>query len=208
MPFPIAIRSQHQLRDELYPVVLGPESALPVALSAEDGAIRDLVSRSMSVRLQHNGHVRDAMSVRRGGVDVLVTDARVILMGARQTPDSMLTGHVLLDWIVAVGGSSVRGLFRDDALRLVLQMDGGDYRVVTLTFDSDADVHEIAQDIARRTAARHLAARPGGVREGVWQAMAAVGRKHAADGEFALHWMPSHVVVPDPVAPERLGVPA
>lgn len=209
MPFPLAIRSPHQLSDELYPVVRTDDAGRPVALDARDGAVRELVARSVTVRTQNNGHVRDGVSVRRGGVDVLVTDARIILVGTRPTPDSLLAGHVLLDWIVAVGGSTSRGFFRDDALRLVIRMMNGDYHVLTLVLQGDVDVHEVAQDIARRTAVRHLSTHVGGARERAWQGLAGVAKQTAAPGEFALHWMPTHVAVPllDP-AIERLGVPA
>lgn len=209
MPFPLAIRSPHQLSDELYPVVRSDDAGHPVALHAGDGEVRELVARSVTVRPQNNGHMRDGVSVRRGGVDVLVTDARVILVGARPTPDSLLVGHVLLDWVVAVGGSTSRRFFRDDALRLVIRMANGDYHVLTLVLQGDVDVHEVAQDIARRTAVRHLATHVGGARERAWQGLAGVAKQAAAPGEFALHWMPTHVAVPLPgPAVERIGVPA
>lgn len=209
MPFPLAIRSQHQLPDDLYPVVLRAGSALPVALYAGDGAVRDVAASSLVVRTQHNGHVREAASVRRGGVDVRVTDERVILVGARPTPDSILVGHVLLDWVVAVGGSTGRGLFRGDALRLVLQMDSGDYQVLTLTLDGDVDVHELAQDIARRTARRWLARESSSPLVTRWRALADAPRLTAEHGAFALHWTPSHTrVVTQVCSLERAGVPA
>lgn len=209
MPFPLAIRSPHQLSDELYPVVRSDDAGHPVALNTGDGAVRELVARSVTVRTQNNGHMRDGVSVRRGGVDVLLTDARVILVGARPTPDSLLVGHVLLDWVVAVGGSTGRGFFRDDALRLVIRIANGDYHVLTLVLQGDVDVHEVAQDIARRTAVRHLATHVGGARERAWQGLTGVAKQTAAPGEFALHWMPTHVAVPLPgLAVERIGVPA
>lgn len=206
MPFPIAIRSPRQLPDGLYPVVRAG-AGLPVVLTAADGGVRDLTARTMTIRTQNGGHVRDSVSVRRGGIDVLVTDSRVVLTGARPTPDSVLAGHVLLEWIVAVGGSTGRGLFSDDALRLVVRMENGDYHVITLVLDGDVDVHEVAQDIARRTAVRHLATHSGGSRETAWRGLTGVARQSAPPGEFALHWMPTHVAVPT-VAAERLGVPA
>lgn len=209
MPFPLAIRSQHQLPDVLYPVVTPSGAALPVLLSDEDGAVRDLTARTLTIHAQREGHVRDRLAVRRGGVDVLVTDARVVLAGARQSADSVLAGHVLLDWIVAVGGCTERGAFRGDALRLVLQFDNGDYSVVTLTFDGELDVHELAQDIARRTADRWLATHVAAPLTPRWTAMAAVAKKTAGHGEFALHWMPSHTLVVDPALTlGRIGVPA
>lgn len=206
MPFPLAIRSPHQLADELYPVVRAG-AGLPVALTVEDGGVRDLAARTMTVRTQNGGHVRESVSVRRGGIDLLVTDSRVVFTGARPTPDSVLAGHVLLEWIVAVGGSTGRRLFGEDALRLVLRRDNGDYHVITLVLDGDVDVHEVAQDIARRTAVRHLATHSGGARESAWRGLVGVARQSAPAGEFALHWMPTHVAVPTVVA-ERLGVPA
>jgi hypothetical protein len=193
----------------LYPVVTPSGAALPVLLGDDDGAVRDLTARSLTIRTQRDGHVRERVAVRRGGVDVLVTDSRVILAGARQPADSLLAGHIRLDWIVAVGGCTERGVFRGDALRLVLQFDNGDYSVVTLSFDSDLDVHELAQDIARRTAARWLATHVAGPLTERWSALASVARQSAEHGEFALIWMPSHARVIDPaLTVGRLGVPA
>lgn len=209
MPFPLAIRSPYQVSDELYPDVLRPGLGFPVALTADDGAVRDLAAGSVTIRTQHQGHMRGAVSVRRGGVSVLVTDARVILTGARPAAESLLAGHVQHDWLVAVGGSSGRGLFRGNALRLVLQMDSGDYQVVTLAFDGDVDVHELAQDIARRAARRRLAADASAPFDRRWLELAEAPRLAATDGEFALHWMPEHTrVVTQMCALERAGVPA
>ena len=209
VPFPVALRSHRLVADELYPVVNPAGSELPVVLRDEDGAVRDLRARSLTIRTQREGHVRDGIVVRRGGVDVLVTDARVILTGARPTADSILAGHVRLDWIVAVGACAGRGLLRGDALRLVIQLDNGDYHVLTLTFESDVDVHELAQDIARRTARHWLATAASAPMVSRWTSLSGAAKMTAEPGEFALYWTPEHVQVADPVSSyERLVVPA
>ncbi|MDO7867840.1 hypothetical protein [Nocardioides jiangxiensis] len=209
MPFPVALRSHRLMADELYPVVNPAGSELPVVLRDEDGAVRDLEARSLAIRTQRDGHVRDGIVVRRGGVDVLVTDARVVFTGGRPAADCILAGHVRLDWIVAVGASAGHGFLRGDALRLVIQLDDGDYTVLTLTFDTDVDVHELAQDIARRTAHHWLATAASSPLVERWRTMAAAARLADEAGDFALHWMPEHLRVAAPLAAaDQLVVPA
>ncbi len=208
MPFPLTLRSPRQLADELYPAVTPAGSPLPVFLDRADGSVRDVTARSLKLRTQRGGHVRDGV-VLRGGLDLLLTDARLVITGGRPTPDSVLAGHVPLDWIVAVGGSSSGSLFRNDALRLVVQIATGEYRVLTFTFDTDLDVHELAQDLARRTARHWLEKHGGGDFAHRWHVLASAERLSAPDGEFALHAMPEHRRVPGPArGVEQLCVPA
>lgn len=207
--FPLATRSQHQRSDGRYPIVASTGSVCPVVLDAADGDVRRAAMRSLSIQAQHKGHVRDTTLQRRGAGDLIVTDARVILAGSRPTPDSLVTGHVLLDWIVAVGGCSAGGRLRGDALRLVLQLDNGEYHVVTITFHHDVDVHELAQDIARRTARRWLAEQGSSPLASRWSELAGAERLSAPAGEFALHFTPSHSRVTAPAgALDRMGIPA
>lgn len=207
--FPLAHRTQHQRPDARFPVVAAHGSACPVVLDAEDGDVRWASMRALSIQAQREGHVRETVAIRRGAGDVLVTDARVVLVGSRPMADTLMTGHVLLDWIVAVGGCASGSRFRGDALRLVLQFDDGEYHVVTLTFEGDVDVHELAQDIARRTAQRWLGLQGASPLVRRWHALAEAERLTAEDGEFALHFTPSHTRVTAPVAGlERAGVPA
>lgn len=206
MPFPLALRSPRQLADEFYPAVTPAGSPLPVYLDRADGSVRDVTARSLKLRTQRDGHVRDGV-VLRGGLDLLLTDARLVITGGRPTPDSVLAGHVPLDQIVAVGGSSSGSLFQNDALRLVIRIASGEYRVLTFTFDTEMDVHELAQDVARRTALLWLETHGGGDFAGRWHALASVARLHAPDGEFALHSMPEYRRV-SPSGAEQLCVPA
>lgn len=207
--FPVAFRSQQQAPDARFPVVAARGSACPVVLAAEDGDVRWVAVRALSVQAQREGHVRETFAIRRGAGDVLVTDARVVLVGSRPTTDTLMTGHVLLDWIVAVGGCTSGSRFRDDALRLVLQFEDGEYHVVTLTFEDDVDVHELAQDIARRTARRWLSVQGASSLVRDWETLAEAPRLVAEEGEFALHVAPSHTRVAAPaIGLERGGVPA
>lgn len=207
--FPLACRSQHQQPDDRFPVVAARGSVCPVVLGADDGDVRRVELRSLSVQAQRDGHVRDALSLRRSAGELFVTDSRVVLSVSRPTPDTLLAGHVLLDWAVAVGGSTGAGRFRDDALRLVIELTQGEYVVVTATFDEAVDVHELAQDIARRTARRWLAVQGPSPLVRRWEALAEAPRLEAAPGEFALHFTPSYTRVTAPCQVlDRAGVPA
>ena len=206
MPFPLAIRSPRQFADELYPAVTPAGSPLPVFLDGWDGAVRTLAPRSLAIHTQHVGHVSEG-AVVRGDLELLVTDSRVVIVGGRPTPDSVQAGHIPLDRIVAVGGSATARPFRGDALRLVIQLDTGEYRVLTFDVGSDVDVHELAQDIARRTARHWLDVHGGGELLHTWRAVADAERLTAARGEFALHSMPEHRRVASRGA-DQLCVPA
>ncbi len=205
MSFPLVLRSPLQSGDHLRPAMSTFGDGLPVVLDEADGAVRDLTASGITVREQDNGHVRVTHRSRRA-TDVLVTDARVILVGERHA-DRLAAGHVRLDWIVAVGGSTGRGFFRSDELRLVLQHADGAYAVVTLAFDSDVDVHEVAQDIAQRAAQAWLATGTGpDVQQ--WQALASAPKLAAPEGEFALHFAPSYVRVAGAAVPAQYAATA
>lgn len=197
--FPLACRSPRQLPDARFPVIAARNAPCPVVLTPEDGALRSIPMRSLTVNVQREGHVRGAAWLGRGAGDLLVTDSRVIVVGDRPTPDTLMAGHVLLDWIVAVGGCAEGSRFRDDALRVVIQLDTGEYRVLTFTFAAGVDVHEVAQDIARRTARSWLASQGSSPLVRRWHALAEAAKLTAEDGEFALHWTPSHTRVAAPL---------
>jgi len=212
MPFPIVtVRSRHHEPDELFPIVSSPAADLPVVMHSDDGETLSLRAREITVRTQHEGHVRELVTVRRRGIDVLVTDSRVVVTADHASPDGVLAGHVKYPWLVAVGGSTSNGRFSDDVLRLVVQRSGGDYAVMTIGFEPDADVHGLARDIARRAARLWLEMHPGVMSESAdnWRAMAEVHRGKAKAGEFALHWMPEHVTVDSLARPQvRFDSPA
>lgn len=198
MPFPIVtVRSHHNDPDDLFPVISAPAADLPVVLHSDDGETLGFQAREITVRTQHDGHVRELVTVRRRGIDVLVTDARVVVSAEHAGHHGVLAGHVKYPWLVAVGGSTGNGRFDDDELRLVVQRSAGDYAVLTVGFDSGVDVHGLAQDIAQRACRLWLEMHPGvkGETAEHWAAMAEVARGDAPAGEFALHWMPEHVRV-------------
>lgn len=198
MPFPIVtIRSHHHEPDDLFPVVAAPTADLPVVLHSDDGATLGVQAREITVRAQHDGHVRELVTVRRRGIDVLITDSRVVVSSEHAGHHGVLAGHVKYPWLVAVGGSTGSSRFDDDELRLVVQRSAGDYAVLTIGFDAGVDVHALAQDIAQRASRLWLEMHPGVTSEAAeqWEAMADVARGDAPAGEFALHWMPEHVRV-------------
>lgn len=198
MPFPIVtVRSLHHEPDELFPVVAAPSADLPVVMHSDDGEAISVLARELAVRTQNDGRVRELVTVRRRGIDVLITDSRVVVTAEHASPHGVLAGHVKYPWLVAVGGSAANGRFADDELRLVVQRSGGDYAVLTIGFEPDTDVHGLARDIARRAARLWLETHPGVMNESAdrWREMAEVHRAKAKAGEFALHWMPEHVRV-------------
>lgn len=198
MPFPIVtVRSVHNEPDELFPVIAAPSADLPVLMHADDGETLGVRAREITVRTQNDGHVRELVTVRRRGIDVLITDSRVVVSAEHASPHGVLAGHVKYPWLVAVGGSTGNGRFADDELRLVVQRSGGDYAVLTIGFEPDMDVHGLARDIAHRAARLWLEMHPGVKGEAAdrWRAAADVQRGKAKAGEFALHWMPDHVRV-------------
>jgi hypothetical protein len=205
MPFPIVtVRSHHHEPDELFPIVAPPQADMPVVMHADDGEIVSAQAREMTVRTQHDGHVRELVTVRRRGIDVRVTDARVVVSAEHSPHHGVLAGHVKYPWLVAVGGSMSNSRFSDDELRLVVQRSGGDYAVLTLGFEPDADVHGMARDIAQRAARLWLEMHPGAHDERAeqWLSVAEAQRGKAKAGEFALHWMPEHVKVDSLVRPQ------
>jgi hypothetical protein len=198
MPFPIVtVRSLHHEPDELFPVIAAPSADLPVVMRSDDGETLGVRAREITVRTQNDGHVRELVTVRRRGIDVLVTDSRVVVSAEHASPHGVLAGHVKYPWLVAVGGSSGNGRFDDDELRLVVQRSGGDFAVLTIGFEPDADVHGLAQEIAQRAARLWLEMHPGVKGEFAerWESVADAARGKAPAGEFALHWMPEHVRV-------------
>ena len=198
MSFPIvAVRTSHHAPDELFPLVAPPEADLPVVLHADDGHAMAVTAREISVRTQFEGRVRELVAVRRRGVEVTITDARVIVTCERAPHGSVLAGHVKYPWLVAVGGSQREGRFDDDELRLIVQRSAGDYAVLTIGFEDGVDVNGLAQEIAHRAADLWLETHPDGRQENtaLWQGIATAEKLHAAKGEFALHWMPDHIRV-------------
>lgn len=198
MPFPIvAVRTPHHAPNDLFPLVAPPEADLPVVLHADDGHAMSVTAREISVRAQLEGRVRDLVALRRRGVELVITDARVIVTCEHAPHGSVLAGHVKYPWLVAVGGSQREGRFDDDELRLIVQRSAGDYAVLTIGFEDGVDVHGLAQEIAHRAAGMWLASHPDGRHENtaLWQGVAASEKLDAVKGEFALHWMPDHVRV-------------
>jgi hypothetical protein len=198
MSFPIvAVRTPQHAPDELFPLVAPAEADLSVVLHADDTGPMALTAREISVRTQFEGRVRDLVAVRRRGVEVVITDARVIVTCERAVRGSVLAGHVKYPWLVAVGGSDRRGRFDDAELRMIVQRSAGDYAVLTIGFEPAVDVNGLARDIARRAAALWLETQSDGVDEStpLWQALATAERLEGEQGEFALHWMPEHIRV-------------
>lgn len=201
MSFPIVdVRTQHHAPDELFPLVA--EADLAVVLHADDTRAMSVTGREISVRTQLEGHVREVVAVRRRAVEVTITDARVIVTCEHVPRGSVLAGHVKYPWLVAVGGSSRQGRL-DDELRMIVRRSAGDYAVLTVGFEHTVDVNALARDIARRAADRWLETHSGDAHENtaLWQGLAAAEKLQAADGEFALHWMPDHVRVDTPNRP-------
>jgi hypothetical protein len=212
MSFPmVTVRSLEHAPDARFPVMAAPGTGRLVTLEPDDGAVSTLRVREVAVRTQLDGNVREVVHVRRHGSELMLTDARVVVSSTHVEGRSIVTGHVRYPWLVAVGGSRADGRHGLDELRLIVRCAGGDYAVLTLGFDrhvdrsrprhldGGADVYGLAADVADRAARSWLREHPGvdSAQRAGWEAMVGARRKIARPGEFALHWMPEYVRVPE-----------